>query len=108
LDRHLDLWTLSAKPTTDKLLEKAADGFIAAAFKYEAESDALETQFLMKRAEAEGQFEKKKSELLALINEFKTQLQEKRDIATNKAATFEKELSAGISQIKQAFKTISD
>jgi len=108
LDRHLDLWTLPAKPPTDKSIEKAADKFIAAAFKYEAESNALETQFVMKRAEAEAQFEKKKSDLLAQINEFKTQLQVKRDMAMDKAATFEKELSAGISQIKQAFKTLSD
>ena len=61
LDRHLDLWTLPAKPTTDKSLEKAADKFIAAAFKYEAESNALETQFLMKRAEAEASLRRKRA-----------------------------------------------
>jgi len=106
LDRHLDLWTLPAKPPTDKSIEKAADDFIAAAIKYEAEADTLEAQFAMKKAEAKAQFEKKKSNLLAQINEFKTQLQGKRDMAKDKAATFEKELSDGIFQIKQAFKTL--
>jgi predicted DNA-binding protein (UPF0251 family) len=108
LDRHLDLWTLPAKPPTDKSLEKAADKFIAAAIQYEAEADALEAQLSMKKADAKAQFEKKKSDLLVQINEFKTQLQGKRDMAKDKAATFEKELSAGISRIKQAFKTLSD
>jgi hypothetical protein len=108
LDRHLDLWTLPAKPPTDKSIEKAADRFIAAAIEYEAEADALEAQLLMKKADAKAQFEKKRSDLLAQINEFKTQVQGKRDMAKDKAATFEKELSAGISQIKQAFKTLFD
>jgi len=108
LDRHLDLWTLPAKPPNDKSLEKAADKFVAAAIEYEAEADALEAQLFMKKAGAKAQFEKKKSDLLAQIDEFKTQLQGKRDMAKDKAATFEKELSAGISQIKQAFKTLSD
>jgi hypothetical protein len=108
LDRHLDLLTLPAKPPTDKSIEKAADNFIAAAIEYEAEADGLEAQFFMKEAEAKAQFEKKKSDLMAQINEFKTQLQGKRDMAKDKAATFGKELSAGISQIKQAFKKLSD
>ncbi len=108
LDRHVDLWTLPAKPPADKPLEKAADNFVAAAIEYEAEVDSVEAQFVMKKAEAKAQFEKKKNDLLAQIDEFKTQLLGKRDMARDKAATFEKELSAGSSQIKQAFKTLFD
>lgn len=108
LDRHLDLWTLPAKPPTDKSIEKAADKFIAAAIEYEAEADALEAQLFMKKTDSKAQFEKKKSDLLAQIDEFKIQLRGKRAMAKDKAATFETELSAGISQIKQAFKTLSD
>jgi hypothetical protein len=104
VDRHLD----AAGHALEKSLEKAADKFIAAEIEYEAEADALEAQLFMKKAEAKAQFDKKKGELLAQINEFKTQLQGKRDMAKDKAATFEKELSAGISQIKQAFKKLSD
>ncbi|HTY22152.1 MAG TPA: hypothetical protein VMC85_03425 [Desulfomonilaceae bacterium] len=104
VDRHLD----AAGHAIDQSLENAADKFIAAAIEYEAEADALEAQLFVKKAEAKAQFEKKKSDLLAQINEFKTKLQGKRDIAKDKASTFEKELSAGISQIKQAFKKLSD
>jgi DNA repair exonuclease SbcCD ATPase subunit len=104
VDRHLD----AAGQAADKSLEQAADKLIAADIEYEAEADALEAKFMMKKAEAKAQFEKKKSDLLAQIKEFKTQVQGKRGMAKDKAATFEKELSAGISQIKQAFRTLSD
>jgi DNA repair exonuclease SbcCD ATPase subunit len=104
VDRHLD----AAGHAIDERLEKAADKFITEAIAYEAEAEALEAQFAMKKVEAKAQFEQKKSELLAQIKEFKAQLREKRDMAKDKAATFEKQLSAGISQIKQAFKTLSD
>jgi len=104
VDRHLD----AAGHAADKSLEQAADKLIAADIEYEAEADALEAKFMMKKAEAKAQFEKKKSDLLAQIKEFKTKVQGKRGMARDKAATFEKELSAGISQIKHAFKTLSD
>ncbi len=56
--------------------------------------------------ETKAQFENKKSDLLAQIKKFKTRLQGKKDMAKDKAATFEKELSAAMSQIQQAFKTL--
>jgi len=104
VDRHLD----ASGHTMDKSLEEAADKLIAADIQYEAEADALEAQFLMEKAGVKARFEKKKIDLLAQINEFKTKVQGKKNMAKDKAATFEKELSAGISQIKQAFKNLSD
>jgi hypothetical protein len=104
VDRHLD----AAGNAIDDSLDKAADRYIAAEIEYEAAADALEARLSMKKVEAKAQFENKKRDLLAQINKFKTQLQGKRDMAKDKAATFEKELSAGMSQIKQAFKTLSD
>ncbi|MGO9119245.1 MAG: hypothetical protein ACLQPD_16765 [Desulfomonilaceae bacterium] len=104
VDRHMD----AAGHAIDKSLDKAADKFIAAANEYDAEADALEAQFVMEKAEAKAKFDKKKGELLAQISKFKTQIQGKRSVAKEKAATFEKELSAGMSQIKQAFKKLSD
>ncbi|HYB04048.1 MAG TPA: hypothetical protein VED17_06280 [Nitrososphaerales archaeon] len=106
LDRHLDIRTLPAKPLTCKSLEKATDKFVAAAIEYEAEADALEARFMTIKAEAKTQFDKKKSDLQAQIREFKTKVQGKRGMAKEKAATFEKEMSAGISQIKHASKTL--
>jgi hypothetical protein len=104
VDRHLD----AAGKALDESLHKAADKYIAAQIEYEAAAEALEARLFMKKVEAKAQFEKKKGDLLAQINTFKTQLQGKRDIAKDKAAAFEKELSAGMSQIKQAFKKLSD
>jgi hypothetical protein len=104
VDRHLD----TAGKALDESLHKAADKYIAAQIEYEAAAEALEARLFMKKVEAEAQFEKKKSDLLAQINTFKTQLKGKRDMAKDKAAAFEKELSAGMSQIKQAFKKLSD
>jgi DNA repair exonuclease SbcCD ATPase subunit len=104
VERHLD----AAGHAADKSIQEAADKFIAAAIEYEAEADALEARFVMKKTEAKAQFEKKKSDLMAQINEFKAQVQGKRNMTRDKAATFEQQLSAGISQIKQAFKTLSD
>ncbi len=97
VDRHLG----SAGKVLDDSLAKAADKYVAAAIKYQAAADALEARWFMKKMEAKAQFENKKKDLLAQINQFKTQLQGKRDMAKDKAATFEKELSAGMSQIKQ-------
>ena len=104
VDRHLD----AAGQTIDESLEKAADKLIDADIEYEAEAEALEAQFLIEKAETKAQFEKKKADLLAQIDEFKTKVKEKRGAAKDKAAAFEKELSAGISRIKHAFKTLSD
>ena len=104
LDRHLD----AAGKALDDSLHKAVDKYIAAQIEYEAAAEALEARFFMKKVEAKAQFEKKKSDLLEQINKFKTQLQGKTDMAKDKAAAFEKELSAGMSQIKQAFKKLSE
>ncbi len=104
VDRLLD----AAGHAIDEPLEKAWEKFIAEATAYEAEAEALEAQLAMKKAEAKAHFEQKKTELLAQIKGFKAQLSEKRDMAKDKAATFEKQLSDGMAQIKRAFKTLCD
>jgi len=104
VDRHLD----AAGKARDDSLDKAADKYIAAEIKYEAAMDALEARLFMKKVEAKVQFEKKKSDLLGQIDQFRTQLQGKRDMAKDKAATFERDLSAGMAKIKQAFMSLGD
>src|SRR5208337_1195765 len=73
VDRHLD----AAGHAADKSLEQAADKLIAADIEYEAEADALEAKFMMKKAEAKAQFEKKKSDLLAQSKNSKLRSREK-------------------------------
>lgn len=102
LDRHLE----AVGHAAGESLEKAIGKLVTAEIEYEAEAEALEARLAMKKTEAKAQFERKRSDLLAQVNEFKTRLQGKRNLAREKADIFEKELSDGISQIKQAFKTL--
>jgi len=104
IDRELD----AAGQSIDESLKKAANKFIVAAIGLEAQMEALEIQFEVKKAGARAQFEHKKGQLVAQINEYKRQLEEKKRMAKEKAATFESELSDGMSRIKQAFKKLAE
>ena len=104
LDRELD----AAGQSIDESLRTAANAFIAAAIGLEAEMEALEVQFEVKKAGAMAQFEHVKRELVAQIKQYKDRLQETKQMAKDKAATFENELSDGMSQIKRAFKKLFD
>jgi hypothetical protein len=104
VDRELD----AAGQSIDESLRKAANKFIVAAIGLEAQMEALEVQFEVKKAAAKAQFEQKKGQLLAQIDEYKRQLEEKKQMAGDKVATFETELSEGMSRIKQAFKKLAD
>ena len=87
VDRDLD----AAGQSIDESLKKAANKFIAAAIGLEAQMEALEVQFEVKKAEARAQFEHQKGQLVAQINDYKRQLEEKKQMAADKAAIFEKE-----------------
>jgi DNA repair exonuclease SbcCD ATPase subunit len=104
IDRELD----AAGQSIDESLRKTANRFIAAAIGLEADMEALEVQFEVKKAGAMAQFEHVKRELVAQIKQYKDRLQETKQMAKDKAATFENELSDGMSQIKQAFKKLFD
>ncbi len=106
LEAAVDSQLHAAGQALEASIVKAADKYVAAAIEYEAAADALEARLFMKKVEAKAEFENRKKEFLAQISKFKTQLQGKRDMAKGKAATFEKELSNGMSQIKQAFKNL--
>jgi hypothetical protein len=104
VDRELE----AAGQAIDEPLKKAANKFIVAAIDLEADMEALWVQFEVKKAGAGAQFEHVKRELVAQINQYKDRLQETKQMAKDKAATFESELSDGISQIQRAFKKLFD
>jgi hypothetical protein len=104
IDRELD----AADQSIDESLRTAARQFIRAAIGVEVEMEFLAIQFEVKKAGAKAQFEHKKGQLVAQINDYKRQLEEKKRMAKDKAADFEKELSNGMSQIKQAFKKLAE
>ena len=85
IDRELD----PACQSIDESLKRAANKFIVAAIGLEAEMEALEVQFEVKKAASRTQFEHKKRELVAQINEYKHQVEETKQMAKAKAATFE-------------------
>lgn len=89
-------------------LRKAANEFVKAATRLEAEMDALAIQYEVKKEDARDRFEHEKKALIEQIKLYKQQLEEKKQMAGDKAATFEKELSNGMSQIKQAFKKLAE
>jgi hypothetical protein len=106
LESTIDRQLQASGQAMDESLRTAAREFIRAAIGVEVEMEFLAIQFEAKKAGARAQFEQKKGQLVAQINEYKRQLEEKKRMASDKAATFENELSNGMSQIKQAFKNL--
>lgn len=102
VDRHLD----AVGNVLGDSFDSSADKFVAAAIEYEAAMKGLEARLLVKKVEASADFENKKEDFLTQISNFKAQLHTKRQMAKEKAATFEKDLSNGMSQIEQAFKKL--
>jgi len=98
----------SAAAEADRELEADFDSlerqFVAASDALEAELDAVDAQFQadVERGKAEFQ-QQKKQELDAKISEFRDEVNVKREMTGEKLATFEEELSAGASKIKDAF-----
>lgn len=68
----------------------------------EAEIDAMQAQFDEDKARAKADFEKYKQDVQSKIDAFKGELDEKRKAASDKLGTFESELTAGATQIKDA------
>ena len=89
-------------------LQKAANEFILASIRLEAEMEFLAIQFQMKKDNSRARFSHEKKALILQINRYRDQLEERKRMAKDKAAAFEGELSEGMSRIKQAFKNLSD
>jgi len=89
-------------------LRKATNEFIIAAIRLEAEMEFLAIQFQVKKDSARDRLEHEKRALIEQIKHYKQQLVEKKQMAQDKAATFESDLSDGMSRIKQAFKNLLD
>jgi hypothetical protein len=102
VDRELD----AAGQAGHEALRKAANEFITAAVRLEAEMEFMAIQFDVKKDDVRGRFEHERTALAEQIQRYKQQIEEKKQMARDKAATFENELSNGMSQIKQAFKKL--
>jgi hypothetical protein len=89
-------------------LRKAANEFILAAIRLEAEMEFLAIQFKVRKDDSWARFTHEKRALILQINRYRDKLEEKKQMARDKAATVENELSNGMSQIKHAFKNVLD
>jgi len=70
----------------------------------EAELDALGVRFDMEKAKKKEQYEEKKKDIAAKIQEFNNTLEEKKHAAQDKAADLESEVKEGFERIRNAFK----
>ncbi len=104
IDRQLE----ASGQAIHESLQKAANEFILAAIRLEAEMEFLAIQFEVKKDDSWARFTHEKRALILQINRYKDKLEEKKRLAKDKAATFEGELSYGMSQIKGAFKNLLD
>ncbi len=104
IDRQLE----ASGQAIHESLRKAANEFILAAVRLEAEMEFLAIQFKVKKDASWGRFTQEKRALILEINRYKDKLEEKKRTAKDKAATFESELSEGMSEVKHAFKNLLD
>lgn len=87
-------------------LDALMDAYVREADALEAEIDAMQAQFDEDKARAKADFEEYKKEVQSKIDAYKGELDEKRKTASGKLDTFETELSAGATKIKDAFNNL--
>ena len=102
IDRQLE----ASDQAIHESLRKAANEFIVAAIRLETEMEFLAIQFEVKKDDSWSRFSYEKRALILQINRYKDQLEEKKRMTRDRVATFEGDLSDGISQIKGAFKKL--
>lgn len=85
---------------------KVWEDLVGRASTLEAEFEALKGRFESEKAKQQVALESKKQELLAKLQVYKNQLNEKRRKMQTKADTFEADLRKGLDQIKSGFKRL--
>lgn len=85
---------------------KVWEDLVGRASTLEAEFEALKGRFESEKAKQQVALESKKQELLAKLQAYKNQLNEKRRMIQTKADTFEADLRKGLDQIKSGFKRL--
>jgi hypothetical protein len=87
----------------DKSLSTAGEKVVSGIDELNAKLDAMKIQFELEKKEGREKFESKKDALNERIKAFKADLNAKRGMAKDKAATFESEMSAALKQTKEEF-----
>ena len=87
-------------------LDALMDAYVREADALEAEIDAMQAKFDEDKARAKADYEKYKKDVQSKIDTYKGELDEKRKTASGKLDTFETELSAGATKMKDAFNNL--
>ncbi len=101
-EAELDLAAAEDDAALQADLDALKADFIKEADALEAEIDAMEAQFDEDKARAKDDFDKYKQDVQSKIDAYKAELDEKRKTAADKLGSFDTELNAGATQIKDA------
>lgn len=105
-EAELDVAIAKEDATLQADLDALMDAYVRESDALEAEIDAMQAQFDEDKARAKADFEKYKQDVQSKIDAYKGELDEKRKTASGKLDTFETELSAGATKIKDAFNNL--
>jgi Skp family chaperone for outer membrane proteins len=105
-EAELDVAMAKEDAALEADLDALMDAYVREADALEAEIDAMQAQFDEDKARAKADFEKYKQDVQSRIDAYKNELDERRKTASGKLDTFEAELSAGATKIKDAFNNL--
>jgi Skp family chaperone for outer membrane proteins len=105
-EADLDLVHAKDDAALQTKLDALLDDYVREADALEAEIEAMQAQFNEDKARAKADYEKYKNDLQSKIDAYKSELEKTRKVGTGKLEKFETELSAGATQIKNAFSNL--
>ena len=99
MDQNLDAMEQKMDQAFDVVVEKTV--YVANAL--DAELEAMQAHYEIEKAKTMDMYDTKKSEITSRISQFMGEIKDKQRLASDKASEFEKDMSAGFANIKQAF-----
>lgn len=105
-EKHIDKSIDAMDKKMDSALDVVIQETVKAANKLDAELEAMQAHYEIEKAKARETYDTKKSEITSRISQFMGEIKDKKQLASDKASTFEKDMSAGFANIKQAFSNL--
>ena len=105
-EKHIDKNMDAMDKKMDSILDVVVQETVKAANKLDAELEAMQTHYEIEKAKTREMYDTKKSEITSRISQFMGEIKDKKQLASDKASTFEKDMSVGFENIKQAFSNL--
>jgi hypothetical protein len=102
MDKSLDAMDKKMDSALDVIVQET----VKVANKLDAELEAMQAHYEIEKAKTREMYDAKKSEITSRISQFMGEIKDKKQLASDKASTFEKDMSAGFENIKQAFSNL--